>query len=73
MNGSSVVAILILAVFLGGVTLGVVVAASVGSRLEDRRFTLSGPAPGITARGARRLENGFGGSGGHFRPRGYGR
>lgn len=72
MNGSSVVAILILAVFLGGVTLGVVVAASVGSRLEDRRFTLSGPAPGITARGARRL-NGFGGSGGHFRPRGYGR
>ncbi len=68
MNGSAMVAILALVVFLGGVTLGVVVAASVGSRLEDRRYSLSGAAPGITARGARRL-NGFGGSGVHFRPR----
>jgi hypothetical protein len=72
MNGSAAVAILILAVFLGGVTLGVVFAASVGSRLEDRRYSLSGAAPGIMARGARRL-NGFGGSGPHFGPRGRGR
>jgi hypothetical protein len=72
MNGSAMVAILILTVFLGGVTLGVVFAASVGSRLEDRRYSLSGAAPGVTARGARRL-NGFSGSGAHFRPRGRGR
>ncbi len=72
MNTSAAVAILILAVFLGGVTLGVVAAASMGSRLEDRRFSLSGAAPGIAARGARRL-NGFGGSGIHFRPRDRGR
>jgi len=71
-GSAATVAFLILAVFLSGVTLGAVAAASAGSRLEDRRFSLSGAAPGVMARGARRL-NGFGGSGTHFRPSGRGR
>ena len=69
MGGSAAtVAYLILAVFLSGVTLGAVATVSVGSRREDRRFSLSGAAPGAAARGARRLV-GFGGSGTHFGPR----
>ena len=43
----------ILAVFLGGVMLGVVVIVSVASRREDRRLTLPGKAPDATSRGAR--------------------
>jgi len=70
MNGSAAsVAYLILAVFLGGVTLGVVAMVSVAVRREDRLFSLSGAAPGAAARGARRLTR-FGSSGSHFRPRG---
>ena len=70
MSGSAAsVAYLILAVFFGGVALGVVAMVAVAVRKEDRRFSLSGAAPGAAARGARRL-TGFGGSGSHFRPRG---
>jgi len=70
MSGSAAsVAYLILAVFFGGFTLGVVAMVAVAVRMEDRRFSLSGAAPGAAARGARRL-TGFGGSGSHFRPRG---
>lgn len=69
MSGSAAaVAYLILAVFLGGVALGVVAMVAVAVRREDRLFSLSGPAPGAAARGTRWLTR-FGGSGSHFRPR----
>jgi hypothetical protein len=70
MNGSAAsVAYLILAVFLGGVAVGVVAMVAVAIRKEDRQFSLSGAAPGAAARGTRRLTR-FGGSGTHFQPRG---
>jgi hypothetical protein len=70
MNGNAAsVAYLILAVFLGGVAVGVVAMVAVAIRKEDRQFSLSGAAPGAAARGARRLTR-FGGSGTHFQPRG---
>jgi hypothetical protein len=73
MGGSAAasVAYLILAAFLGGVTLGVVAMVAVAVRREDRLFSLSGAAPGAAARGARWLTR-FGGSGSHYRPRGRG-
>ena len=72
MGGSAAtVAYLILAVFLGGFTLGVVAMVAVAVRKEDRLFSLSGAAPGAAARGARWLTR-FGGSGSHFLPRGRG-
>ena len=72
MNGSAAsVAYLILAVFLGGFTLGVVAMVAVAVRKEDRLYSLSGAAPGAAARGARWLTR-FGGSGSHFLPRGRG-
>ncbi len=72
MSGSSAasVAYLILAVFLGGVTLGMVAMVAIAVRREDRRYSLSGAAPGAAARGARWLTR-FGGAGSHFRPRGW--
>ena len=60
---------LTLAVFFGGLALGVVAMIAVAVRKEDRLFSLSDPAPGAMARGARRL-TGFGGAGSHFQPRG---
>ena len=72
MNGSAAsVAYLILAVFLGGVVIGVVAMVAVAVRKEDRRYSLSGAAPGAAARGARWL-TGFGGAGSHYQPRGRG-
>jgi hypothetical protein len=69
MNGSGAsVAYLILSVFLGGVTLGVIAIVAVAIRREDRLFSLSGAAPGPAARGTRWLTR-FGGSGSHFVPR----
>ena len=69
MAGSAApVAYLILAVFLGGVTIGVVAMVAVAVRREDRLFSLSCAAPGVAARGARWLTR-FGGSGSHFLPR----
>lgn len=72
MSGSSAatVAYLILVVFLGGVTLGVVAMVAVAVRREDRRYSLSGAAPGAAARGARFLTR-FGGTGSYHRPRGW--
>ena len=46
---------LILVVFLGGVMLGVVAMVGVAVRREDRRFSLSGAAPGAAESGARWL------------------
>jgi hypothetical protein len=72
MSGSSAAAVayLILSVFLGGVTLGVVAMVAVAVRKEDRLYSLGGAAPGAAARGARWLTR-FGGAGSHFRPRGW--
>ena len=72
MNGSAAsVGYFILAAFLGGVVLGVVAMVAVAVRKEDRRYSLSGAAPGAAARGARWL-TGFGGAGSHYQPRGRG-
>ena len=69
MAGSAApVAYLILAVFLGGVTIGVVAMVAVAVRREDRWFSPIGAAPGVAARGARWLTR-FGGSGFDFLPR----
>jgi hypothetical protein len=58
------------AIFMGGVAIGLLATVAVAVRSEDRRYSLSGAAPGMLARGARRL-TGFGGSGSHFLPRGW--
>ena len=69
-NAASV-AYLILAVFLGGFTLGVIATVAVAVRMEDRRYSLSEPARGPLTRGARWF-TGYGGSGSHYRPRDWG-
>lgn len=53
MNGGLAVAIL--AVFLIGVAIGVVIIAAVASRREDRFKSFYGPAPDAATRGARRV------------------
>jgi hypothetical protein len=69
MTGSAAsVAYLILAVFFGGFTLGVVATVAVAVRREDRLFSLSHAAPGPAARGARLLTR-YGGTGSYFLPR----
>ena len=69
MAGSAAsVAYLILATFLGGVTLGIVAMVAIAIKREDRLYSLSGAAPGAAARGARFLTR-FGGAGTHQRPR----
>jgi hypothetical protein len=71
MTGSAAsVGYFILAAFFGGVTLGVVAMVAIAIRREDRRYSLSGAAPGAAARGARWLTR-FGGTGSHYRPRGW--
>jgi len=71
MNGSAAsVAYLILATFLGGVTLGIVAMVAIAIKREDRLYSLSGAASGVAARWARFLTR-FGGAGSHFRPRGW--
>ena len=71
MSGSAAsVAYLIVATFLGGVTLGIVAMVAIAIKREDRLYSLSGAAPGAAARGARFLTR-FGGAGSHFRPRGW--
>ena len=59
-----------LAIFLGGVTIGVIAMVALAVRPEDRRYSLSGVAPGAAARGARRRTR-FGSAGTHYRPRGW--
>jgi hypothetical protein len=56
-------AIAILAIFLGGIVIGVVVMVSVAVRREDRRLSLGRAAPDVATRGARMLI-GFGSGGG---------
>lgn len=68
-SSAASVAYLILATFLGGVTLGVVAMVAIAVKREDRLYSLSGMAPGAAARGARWLTR-FGGVGTHYRPRG---
>jgi hypothetical protein len=46
-------AIWILAIFLGGIALGVVLIVSAAIRREDRRFSLGGAAPDVLTHGAR--------------------
>jgi hypothetical protein len=71
MNGSAAsVAYLILAVFLGGVAVGVVAMVAVAIRREDGQYSLSGAAPSPGASGARWL-TGFGGAGSHYLPRNW--
>jgi hypothetical protein len=48
-------AIVILAVFLGGIALGVVLIVAAAIRREDRRLSLRGAAPDSMTRGARML------------------
>lgn len=48
-------AILLLAGFLGGIAVGIMVIVSVASRREDARYSLGGEAPDAACRGARRL------------------
>lgn len=52
---TAVVIYLVLAIFLGGVTLGVVMMVGMAVRREDRLYSLPGPPPAWSARGARRL------------------
>ncbi len=70
MNGAAAAGFIFLAIFLSGLVIGVLTAVAVAVRREDRRYSLSGAAPGVLARGARRL-TGFGGSGPHYLPRGW--
>jgi hypothetical protein len=49
------VAILILIVFIAGAMGGVVLVVSFASLREDRRYSLTGEAPGPVCAGARRL------------------
>jgi len=69
MNSSAVsAAYLILPLILGGFTLGVLAMVAIAVRKEDRRFSLSGAAPGAAAQATRWLTR-FGGSGAHVLPR----
>lgn len=70
MNSAAAAGFIFLAIFLGGVFIGMIAAVAVAVRREDRRYSLSGAAPGVVARGARRL-TGFGSAGSHFVPRGW--
>ena len=70
MNGAAAAGFIFLAIFLGGVVIGMLATVALSVRNEDRRYSLSGAAPGVLARGARRL-TGFGGAGSHYQPRGW--
>ncbi len=48
-------AVVAVAVFLGGVVLGVIAVVAVSVRREDRRYTLAGAAPDRLSRNTRRL------------------
>ena len=55
MSGNEAMAITALAGFLGVITFGVLVLASVASRREDHRLSLSGTAPDLVTRVGRIL------------------
>ena len=70
MNGSAAsVAYWILPLILGAFTLGVLTMVAVAVRKEDKRFSLSGAAPGVAAQATRWLTR-FGATGRHVQPRG---
>ena len=52
---AGVVVAVAIAVFLGGIVVGIIAVVAVAVRREDRRYTLAGEAPGRLARGTRRL------------------
>lgn len=67
MSGSDAgVAILLLIVFITGVSAGIVVIVAVASRREDRLGSLTGAAPDRACQGARRLVGA--GFRGHYAP-----
>jgi hypothetical protein len=69
MSGSTAFAAYgILAGFGAGIVAGVIAIVAVAIRREDKRFSLSGAAPGPVTGGVRRL-TGFGSVGSHYRPR----
>jgi hypothetical protein len=72
MSSAAAAGLIFLAIFLSGVVIGMLATVAVAVRSEDRRYSLSGAAPGVLARGARLL-TGFGGSGLHYLPRGWAR
>jgi hypothetical protein len=51
--------VIAIALFLGGITVGVIAVVAVSVRREDRAFSIAGDAPDRISRSARRL-NGFG-------------
>lgn len=56
MSGGAVAELIALvAIFLSGVTCGVIITVSRSIRREDRRFSLNGRPPGPAARGSRLL------------------
>jgi hypothetical protein len=52
---AGVVVVTAVAVFLGGLVMGVITVIAIAVRREDRRYTLAGEAPGRLARSTRRL------------------
>jgi hypothetical protein len=70
MSGSAAFAAYgILVGFGAGIVIGVIAMVAVAIRREDKRYSLSGAAPGPVAGGVRWL-TGFGSAGTHYRPRG---
>lgn len=55
MGSAAAEVIVLLAVFLGGVVLGLLVIVSVSIKREERRFTLTHQPPDAAARGTRLL------------------
>jgi hypothetical protein len=73
MNGSAAFGVYgILAGFGAGIVIGVITMVAVAIRREDKRYSLSGAAPGPVANGVRWL-TGLGSAGTHYQPRGRGR
>src|ERR1035438_1860587 len=56
---AGVVVVVIIALFFGGISVGVIAAVAVSVRREDRRYSLGGDAPDRVSQSARRL-NGVG-------------
>lgn len=54
-NADALVAIVLLAVFLGGIAAGVILIVSAASRREDSFYSLDGEPPDAVCRGVRRL------------------
>jgi hypothetical protein len=54
-GGEAAEVIVILAIFLSGITVGVLVIVSAAIKREDRRRSITGRAPDVAARGARVL------------------